>query len=143
MLGVERKQRQTVQMKTFMALLLSFLCTVAVAEDIKHTDEPLADVKKAVESGTAVLVDVRNKEEWEDGHLKSAVFLPLGELRKAEKAPGNLPKDKPIYVHCAAGLRALAGAKKLKELGYDARALKPGFDELKKNGFEPAPKETK
>ncbi len=127
-------------MKIFLTLFASVLCAIACAEEIKHTDEPVADVKKAVEEGKAILLDVRNKEEWEAGHLKAAIFLPLGELKKADKIPDILPKNKPIYVHCAAGYRALGGAKKLKELGLDARALKSGYDDLRKNGFEQAPK---
>ena len=130
-------------MKTFLKLFTLLLCAAAVAEDITHTQESLADVKKAVSDGKAVLLDVREQSEWNDGHLKGAIFLPLSELRRAEKTPESLPKDKQIYVHCAAGVRSLKAAKKLKELGLDARALKPGYDELRKNGFEPAPKEAK
>ena len=41
-------------------------------------------------------MDVREKAEWDDGHLKGAISIPLSTLKKEEKAPDNLPKDKPV-----------------------------------------------
>lgn len=117
------------------------LCCGALAQELTHTSESLADVKQALEEGRAVLVDVRDKVEWKAGHLKDAILLPLPELQQMESSSINLPQDKPIYVHCASGRRALIVAKKLRELGFDARPLKAGFVELREKGFEQAPKE--
>ncbi|MCE9529693.1 MAG: rhodanese-like domain-containing protein [Planctomycetes bacterium] len=109
----------------------------------EHTKDTPDDVKKAVADGKAILLDVREKSEWNDGYLKGARHLPLSELRdnpKAENVARVLPKDKIIYCHCAAGVRCLKAADALKKLGYDVRPLKPGYSDLLKAGFDPAPK---
>ncbi len=103
-----------------------------------HTKDDLATVKAAVDSGKAVLLDVRSQDEWDAGHVKGAVFSPISDL---EKTAGesflklNLDKSKVIYTHCGAGGRALRAATMLKEKGYDVRALKPGFADLIEAGF--------
>jgi len=110
------------------------------AEEMSHTKDSLEQVKKAVSDQSALLVDVREQGEWDKGHIKDAKLLPLSALKSGEKIPADWPKDKPIYTHCVAGVRSLRAAEILKKLGYDARALKPGYEELLKNGFEAAPK---
>lgn len=129
---------------TLIALVLALVSKVAAQED-KHTTEPLAEIKAKVESKKAILVDVRERREWDQGHVKGAVFLPLsklsvwerdgiGETEKADLAK-SLPKGSVIYCHCAAGSRSLPGAEALKKLGYDARPLKPGYRDLVQAGF--------
>lgn len=113
------------------------------AEDAKptHTTESLESVKKAVQSGKAILLDVREQAEWDNGHLKDAKFLPTSEITKTKGEAFlklGIDKKKVVYTHCGAGARALRMATMLKEKGYDVRALKPGFDELLEAGFPEA-----
>ena len=115
----------------------------AFAEDAKptHTTESLESVKKAVQSGKAILLDVREQAEWDNGHLKDAKFLPTSEITKSKGEAFfklGLDKKQVVYTHCGAGGRALRIATMLKEKGYDVRALKPGFDELLDAGFPEA-----
>lgn len=108
-----------------------------------HTKDTLDAVKKAVADDKAVLLDVREKSEWDDGHLKDAKLLPLSVLKagaKAEDVAKVAPKGKIVYCHCAAGARCLKAADELKKLGYDVRPLKPGYMDLLKAGFAPAGK---
>jgi phage shock protein E len=74
-------------------------------------------------------------------------LLPLSEFansdKKKEIAEKELDKSKIIYTHCKAGGRCLTAAKHLKALGYDVRALKPGYEDLLKAGFEKASPEKK
>lgn len=121
------------------ALVFALVSTVS-AEDLDYTTEPLGQVKAKVESKKAILADVRERREWDQGHVKGAVFLPLSLLSEwdrdgiseAEKAKlvKALPKGSVVYCHCAAGGRALPGAEALKKLGYDARPLKTGYRAL-------------
>jgi len=100
-------------------------------------------VKKALAEGKAVLLDVREKDEWDAGHLKDSKLLPLSTLKggaKAEDVVKVAPKDKIVYCHCGSGVRCLKAADELKKLGYDVRPLKPGYKDLLKAGFEPAEK---
>lgn len=107
----------------------------------EHTKDAPAEVKKAIADGKAVLVDVREAEEWKDGHLAGAKHLPLSDLKagvSAEKLKALLPAGKVVYLHCAAGGRCLKAADLLKEKGYEVRPLKSGYEALLKEGFEKA-----
>jgi phage shock protein E len=109
----------------------------------EHTKDSLDTVKKAVADNKAVLLDVREKREWDDGHLRDAKFVALSALRrgvKADELAKVLPKDKVIYCHCASGMRCLRAADILKKNGYDVRPLKSGYEDLVKSGFPAAPK---
>ena len=111
----------------------------------KHTNDPLSLIKERISKNEAILVDVREKYEWEDGHLQSAIFLPLSGLKEGgtsesftTKLSVKLPKDKIVYCHCASGGRVLPASAILQKLGYDARPLKSGYELLLKAGFEKA-----
>ena len=110
------------------AVILLTLSTFVSA--LEHTREPVEEIKKAVDDGKAVIVDVREKREWTAGHLTGALLVPLSELNETQKVPDTIPKDKPIYVHCMVGGRALTATEILKKLGYDARAVGQKYGEL-------------
>ena len=124
-------------MKAFalmLAVALFFGTVCRAEEEVTHTKTPLKEIQKAVEENKAYLIDCRESEEWEGGHLKDAHFLPLSRIKEMKEAPSELPKDKPIYIHCAVGGRALESAKILKKMGYDTRPIKATPDELIKDG---------
>ena len=50
----------------------------------KHTADSLELIQDRIANNEAILIDVREKFEWEDGHLQAAVFLPLSELEEGE-----------------------------------------------------------
>jgi rhodanese-related sulfurtransferase len=113
--------------------------SLAAQQPLTHTQEPLDKVKENIQSGRAVLVDVRELSEWEQGHLKAARLIPQSKLRdETQRAEllKDLPQDKIIYTHCRAGGRALACGEILRQLGYDVRPLKAGFEALVQAGFE-------
>ena len=118
-----------------LTLLIGF-ALVASAQD--HTKDSLDMVKKALAAKKAVLVDVREKQEWDKGHLRNASLLPLSTLKDESKAASVLPKDKAIYLHCASGVRCVKAAEILRKEGYDVRPLKDGFKDLLKEGFPKA-----
>jgi phage shock protein E len=105
----------------------------------EHTTDGLETVKKSVKDGKAVLVDVREADEWKVGHIKDAKHLALSDLKKGvteEQLKKTLPAGSVVYLHCASGKRCLAAADILKKQGYDVRPLKDGYQGLVKNGFE-------
>jgi rhodanese-related sulfurtransferase len=104
----------------------------------RHTREPLAKVRRAVEAGEATLLDVREASEWEAGHLLGAVPLPLSRLLggiSGVELTARVPTGRPVYTYCAAGGRSLIAAASLEKRGYEARPLRPGFGELSAAGF--------
>jgi rhodanese-related sulfurtransferase len=107
----------------------------------EHTKDSLDTVKKALAEKKAVLIDVREKTEWDQGHLKDASLLPLSSLKGdalPKDLPTLLPKDKIAYLHCASGKRCVTAAAILKKQGYDVRPLKEGYKSLLENGFPKA-----
>jgi rhodanese-related sulfurtransferase len=126
-------------------VVLMVASMTAAGAAAEHTKDSLEKVKKDVAAKKAVIVDVREQKEWDAGHLSDARLLPLSKLAQAEGSKGfaervakELPKDKVIYCHCKAGGRALTAADILKELGYDVRPLKPGYQDLIQAGFPKA-----
>ena len=118
---------------------LVFSLPLAAAE-MEHTKDSIDQVKAAISAGTAVIIDVREQSEWNDGHLKAATLVPLSLLTKeGNDISAALPKDKPIYLHCRSGGRSLKAAEILKAKGYDARPLAEGYSQLVKDGLEKAP----
>ncbi len=62
-----------------------------------HTTDGLDVVKASVESGNAVLIDVREQREWDAGHLKDASLIPMSVFKSGEltaEMKEHLPKDK-------------------------------------------------
>ena len=64
----------------------------------------------------AVLLDVRTKEEFSEGHIEESLNLPIGEI---DRAATLIPdKSVPIYVYCRSGNRSARAAAYLKGDGY-------------------------
>lgn len=112
---------------------------VAVTNAEEHTKDSLRTVHDNIAAKKAVLIDVRDKQEWDEGRVAGAIFLPLSELRmrdRTEKMLQALPKDRILYTYCVVGMRSLKAAEILKKHGYEVRALKPGYEDLIKTGFK-------
>jgi len=70
------------------------------------------------------LLDVREQDEWEEGHLAGATLVPLGQLPRRLT---EMPKDRSIVVYCAVGGRSAHAAAFLRERGYDAHNMRGGM----------------
>jgi molybdopterin/thiamine biosynthesis adenylyltransferase/rhodanese-related sulfurtransferase len=81
-------------------------------------------------------IDVREADEWQEGHLPGAVHVPRGYLESRIEAAAP-DKSAPLILYCAAGNRSAFAAKTLEELGYTAAySLVGGFTDWKRNGLE-------
>lgn len=132
------KRLQTVGLVAMTALTLVFSAFAA-----EHTKDSLKVVKENVEAKKAVLVDVREKSEWDKGHIEGAIFLPLSELQagvEPKSLAEKLPKGKIVYTHCVIGKRSVTAGNILEKHSYDARPLKAGYEELLQAGFKKAKK---
>lgn len=82
--------------------------------------------------GSVTVVDVREQDEYEEGHIEGCKLIPLGEL--SDRAPAELQKDEDIVLYCAMGMRSLEGLMALRMMGYQKlRSLTGGivaWDEL-------------
>ena len=94
------------------------------AEELLGHDQPPA------------LIDIRERDEWDEGMLPGAVHVPRGSLEsRIEQVVPD--RDTPIIAYCAGGARSAFGAKSLQELGYtNVLSLAGGFTEWKRNGHD-------
>jgi phage shock protein E len=106
-----------------------------------HTTDSLDTVKERLTSKEAMLIDVRELTEWNEGHLEDARLVPLSEMRDPQKrinATKDLSKEEIIYCHCRSGKRVFIATHYLSREGYDIRPLKAGYKDLLSEGFEEA-----
>jgi rhodanese-related sulfurtransferase len=82
-------------------------------------------VAELVESGAAMLVDVRRDDEWAAGRIPDAVHLPLPEL--AQRA-GELDPGRSIVFYCRVGERSLLAADACRAVGLDAASMAGGIE---------------
>lgn len=88
-------------------------------------------VSGLVESG-ALLVDVREPEEWSAGHAPDAHHVPLGDL---EARVHELPRDRLLVMVCRSGQRSALATHALRSVGFDAVNLDGGMQAWAAAGF--------
>ena len=86
-------------------------------------------------SGDAVIVDVREKDEWNEEHIPDAIHMSRGtiELDIEEKVPNT---NAMIICHCGGGGRSALAAENLQKMGYkNVRSMAGGFKAWKAIGL--------
>lgn len=76
---------------------------------------PVYKVRELVENN-AFIIDVREEDEFELGHLINAVNIPLSQFRDRLD---EIPKDRPVYLHCRSSQRSYNALMALQHMGYD------------------------
>ena len=90
-----------------------------------------ADAKELQRVG-AVIVDVREKSEWDAGHIPKAKHHPL---RALPSSMGRLPEDRTLILVCRSGNRSTRATKALTKAGFDAVNLTGGVTAWKAAGL--------
>ena len=93
----------------------------------KITEISPAEAGAKSKSGEAVIVDVREKDEWDQGHIPDAVHMSRGtiELDIEEQVPDL---NSMIVCHCGGGGRSALAAESLQKMGYkNVRSMTGGF----------------
>jgi len=78
------------------------------------TGGPSVDLKEVMRKG-AVIIDVRSKAEFQSGHIKGAINIPLQSL---SSGLSKISKDKPVITCCASGMRSASAKSVLQSNGY-------------------------
>jgi len=86
-----------------------------------------ADAAAKVETGDAMIVDVREKDEWDDSHIPNAVHISRGTLEL--EVEDNFPdRNTTIICHCGGGGRSALAVESLQRMGYkNVRSMAGGF----------------
>ena len=93
---------------------------------LSHGPRTKVDAHEALEllKGDAVLIDVREADEWRAGHAPIATHIPLSRVGTAMK---RLPQGRPVIVVCRSGRRSSNAVNDLRRAGYDALNLSGGM----------------
>lgn len=81
-------------------------------------------------AGHVLLIDVREDDEWEAGHLADATHIPLGRLD-----PADIPTGRPVVTVCRSGGRAGKAAEKLAGAGRQVSNLTGGMNAVAAAGL--------
>jgi phage shock protein E len=93
------------------------------------------DAAAKLKGGQAVIVDVRDKDEWDEEHIPGAIYMSRGtiELDIEEKVPDT---NALIICHCGGGGRSALAAESLQKMGYrSVRSMAGGFRAWKAAGL--------
>ena len=76
------------------------------------------EAKQMMDSGNVIVLDVREKDEYDAGHIADAVLLPVGTIGENSAAEVIPQKDSTVLVYCRSGNRSKTASQKLADLGY-------------------------
>jgi rhodanese-related sulfurtransferase len=101
----------------------------------KITEISPGEAAERSRSGDAVIIDVREKDEWDEQHIPDAIHMSRGtiELDVEEKVPYT---NAMIICHCGGGGRSALAAESLQKMGYkNVRSMAGGFKAWKAMGL--------
>lgn len=109
-------------MKRIFALLFA-LCLLVLAgcgqqADAAYRQISQEEAKEMMDAGDAVVLDVREQSEYDEGHIPGAVLLPVGSIDEDTAAAVIPEKSATVLVYCRSGNRSKTAAAALAELGY-------------------------
>lgn len=109
-------------MKRMLLLLFSLLllltgCSGNTA-DSSYQQITQEEAKEMMDTQNVVILDVREQNEYDGGHIPGAVLLPVGSIDEAAAAEVIPDKDSTVLVYCRSGNRSKTASSKLAELGY-------------------------
>ena len=109
-------------MKRIFPLLISLLLLLTGcggnSADGSYQQITQEEAKEMMDAQEVIILDVREQDEYDNGHIPSAVLLPVGtidETTAAEVIPG---KDSTVLVYCRSGNRSKTASSTLADLGY-------------------------
>ena len=98
--------------------LLMLLTACGAASSDGYTKISQEEAKEMMDAGEVLILDVREQEEYDGGHISGAVLLPLGSINEETAAAVIPEKETVVLVYCRSGNRSKKAAKALAELGY-------------------------
>ena len=116
-------------MKKLLFSILASLGLFANAQSQSEVEilEPQAFIERVKADTSAIILDVRQPEEFAEGHLAQAINLDWLNQTVFINGLAKLNKQKTYYLYCRSGRRSQAAAGKLKAEGFQVVDLKGGY----------------
>ena len=110
-------------MKRILPLIFSVLLLLSGCggkESANHSYEQISqqEAKTMMDTQDVIILDVREQEEYDSGHIPGAVLLPVGTISEKTAAAVIPEKDSVVLVYCRSGNRSKTASAALAELGY-------------------------
>ena len=109
-------------MKRIFSLILAMLLllTGCGGTNVENTYQQITqeEAKNMMDTQEVIVLDVREQDEFDAGHIPGAVLLPVGTITKATAASVIQDFDSVVLVYCRSGNRSKTASKALVELGY-------------------------
>ena len=101
-------------------LLALFLLSVCggTAADGSYQQITQEEAKEMMDTQEVIILDVREQDEYDSGHIPGAVLLPVGTIDEDTAAAVIPGKDSTVLVYCRSGNRSKTASSSLAELGY-------------------------
>ena len=105
------------------AILLSFLLFLLTGCGGNTSDSSYEQItqeaaKEMMDTEEVIILDVREQDEYDSGHIPGAVLLPVGTIDEDTAAEVIPEKDSTVLVYCRSGNRSKTASSTLVELGY-------------------------
>ena len=116
--------RRSLNETTFCLCFFSFLLLLTgcgaggASEEKGYQQISQEEAKEMMDSQEVLILDVREQDEYDSGHIPGAVLLPVGSITEESAAEVIPEKDATVLVYCRSGNRSKTAAKALAELGY-------------------------
>ena len=108
-------------MKRMIPLLFSLLLLAGCSgntADSSYQQISQEEAKDMMDSQDVIILDVREQDEYDSGHIPGAVLLPVGTIDETTAAEVIPAKDSTVLVYCRSGNRSKTASSELAELGY-------------------------
>ena len=102
----------------FLLLALLTGCSSAPGSSGTYTQISQEKAKEMMTELNVIILDVREQDEYDSGHIKGAVLLPVGTINEESAAAVISSKDTVVLVYCRSGNRSKTASQALVDLGY-------------------------
>ncbi|MBB6275207.1 rhodanese-like domain-containing protein [Porphyromonas circumdentaria] len=109
-----------------LAVIIGSFCIAFAQNSIKNLTPQEYD-KAVKKDPKAVILDVRQPEEYKTGHIKGAILLNALDEQSFEKGLKQMDKTKTYYLYCRSGKRSNMAAQKMQKAGFKVMELKGGL----------------
>ena len=107
-------------MKRILPILLSLLLLTGCGGNSSDGYQQITqeEAKEMMDTQEVIILDVREQDEYDSGHVPGAVLLPVGTIDEDTAAEVIPEKDSTVLVYCRSGNRSKTASSTLAELGY-------------------------